>query len=436
MAQYPTAAATDANLYVAVNSKATTLGGALTSSGGNNGANIEVTDTTGFPSTGFITIDQEAISYTSILSAPPRFSGITRGADGTTATSHSAGATVKHNVIAAHHNAPKDEIIAVETDLVAVQASITPVTAANTATSILNRLAMIVSQIKTIAGLTNWYDSAKTYTNLFKYRRPTLLFSSVTQVNLETGLTGTSGQAAILFPDGDYRTDSNTTHINFVITRNAALSGSAQSGLRTSLSEATNTWYALYAVKVTDSSTDFVVVGDTLLPLQANYSSLNTNFGTNGWVYLGMIRNGDQSGTTGDILAFAQSGDFTMFYNTVSAVDANCRGILLASSASVSSVTYSLSSGTSGAVIPNQVLQVFWTGVYNPGSTGVVTATNSGNNYRILGITNQSTSVGVLATWGPAVHGFRLESPASSNLRILITGFTDSALGIASNPLL
>jgi hypothetical protein len=101
-----------------VNSKSTTLAGALTSSGGNNGADIEVTDTTGFPSSGFITIDQEAISYTSILSGPPRFSGIVRGADGTTATAHSAGSTVKHNVIAAHHNAPKDEIIAVEQDLV------------------------------------------------------------------------------------------------------------------------------------------------------------------------------------------------------------------------------------------------------------------------------------------------------------------------------
>ena len=107
MAQYPTSAATDANLYVAVNSLSTSIVGALTSSGGNNGPDIEVTSTSGFPAVGFITIDQEAISYTSILSSPPRFSGITRGADGTIAASHSAGATAKHNIIAAHHNAPK-----------------------------------------------------------------------------------------------------------------------------------------------------------------------------------------------------------------------------------------------------------------------------------------------------------------------------------------
>jgi hypothetical protein len=121
MAQYPTSAATDANLYIAVNSLATTLVGALTSSGGNNGANIEVSSTAGFPSAGFITIDLEAIAYTSLLSTPPRFSGITRGADGTTATSHLDTSTVKHNVIAAHHNATKDEVIALTANLITGQ---------------------------------------------------------------------------------------------------------------------------------------------------------------------------------------------------------------------------------------------------------------------------------------------------------------------------
>jgi hypothetical protein len=159
MANYPSSASTDANLYVAVNSLATSLAGALTSSGGNNGSDIEVVSTAGFPATGFITIDQEAISYTSLLSAPPRFSGIVRGADGTIASAHSGGSTTKHNVIAAHHNVLKEEVKAIETDLVGINASITPVTATNTSTSLLNRIAMIVNQIKVGFGLTNWYDT-------------------------------------------------------------------------------------------------------------------------------------------------------------------------------------------------------------------------------------------------------------------------------------
>lgn len=132
MANYPTSLDSDANLYVAVNSLATSIVGALTSSGGNNGANIEVTSTAGFPATGFITVDSEAISYTSILSAPARFSGITRGADGTTAASHSAGATAKHNIIAAHHNTLKDAIIAIETALGTALANVVQTTLAQT----------------------------------------------------------------------------------------------------------------------------------------------------------------------------------------------------------------------------------------------------------------------------------------------------------------
>lgn len=160
MAQYPTSAATDANLYVAVNSLSTSIVGALTSSGGNNGPDIEVTSTSGFPAVGFITIDQEAISYTSILSSPPRFSGITRGADGTIAASHSAGATAKHNIIAAHHNAPKDEVIAIENDLVAAKGVLNDNdTPAATATDIKDRMDQLATQIKAISGQANWYST-------------------------------------------------------------------------------------------------------------------------------------------------------------------------------------------------------------------------------------------------------------------------------------
>lgn len=160
MANYPTSASTDTNLHVAVNSLATAIVGALTSVGGNNGSDIEVVSTTNFPSAGYITIDTEAIRYTSILSGPPRFSGITRGADGTTAAAHSAGSACKHNIIAAHHNAPKDEIIAIENDLVAARGALNDAdTPASTASDIKDRLDHIVTEIKRITQNTNWYDA-------------------------------------------------------------------------------------------------------------------------------------------------------------------------------------------------------------------------------------------------------------------------------------
>ena len=75
----------------------TTLDGAIGStSGGNNGSATEITlaSVTGFPTTGtnFVQIGSEEISYTGISGT--KLTGIGRAARGTTATTHSNGATV------------------------------------------------------------------------------------------------------------------------------------------------------------------------------------------------------------------------------------------------------------------------------------------------------------------------------------------------------
>lgn len=112
MAVYPGAAAADSDLYVAKNNLSTTLNGAINSSV----TSITVASTTNFPAVGYITIDAEAIKYTSTDST--HFLGCTRGADGTTAASHADLTNVYHNVVADHHNVLKNEIEAVESDLV------------------------------------------------------------------------------------------------------------------------------------------------------------------------------------------------------------------------------------------------------------------------------------------------------------------------------
>lgn len=113
-AQYPGAAGTDANLFVAVNNLSTSLTDNPLSSGATT---VNVASTTGFPTAGYITIEAEAISYTGTTGTS--FTGCTRGADGTTAASHVTATSVFHDVVAAHHNVLKDEIKAIETDLVA-----------------------------------------------------------------------------------------------------------------------------------------------------------------------------------------------------------------------------------------------------------------------------------------------------------------------------
>ena len=120
MANYPSSASTDANLYIVVNNLATSLNGALTASGDNTSGNgLRVVSTTGFPTAGFVTVELEIIMYTGIstYSGNPVFTGITRGSDGTTAATHTDGLAVSHFVIAKHHNVLKDEIKALESNL-------------------------------------------------------------------------------------------------------------------------------------------------------------------------------------------------------------------------------------------------------------------------------------------------------------------------------
>lgn len=301
----------------------------------------------------------------------------------------------------------------------------------------LEALTKSFSNLRVDATPTSTTDVAiKSYVDkLDNYRRPVLQFSSVSVINLETGINGTSGQAQILFSDGTLRTDSTATRINFDITRNAALSGSAQSGLRSSLSEAANTWYALYAVKVTDNSSNFVVVGDTNLPLQANFSTLNSNFGSNGWVYLGLVRNGDNSGATTDLLTFVQSGNMTIFKNAAVAVSSgggpNGQGIVLGNATSNTILTWTYASGTGTTQVPSNISIGKILGNVNPGSSAGLSMVCAGYEFYVA--SGSAVLMNVLAN---ILNGITLNGPASSNYNIYFAGFVDGVLGVGANPIL
>jgi len=111
MAIYPTSTAGDSDLYIAKNGLSTVL----SSSVDNIVTTIPVTSTTGFPSVGYVVIDSEVIKYTSTNAT--NFLGCTRGADGTSASSHTTNALVKAAAVADHHNALKEEVKAIEQNL-------------------------------------------------------------------------------------------------------------------------------------------------------------------------------------------------------------------------------------------------------------------------------------------------------------------------------
>lgn len=271
------------------------------------------------------------------------------------------------------------------------------------------------------------------------WRRPRIIFASVTTVTVEAGLDGTSGNIPILFPDGTVRTETTSTRTTFDITHNTVLTtATAQSGLRATLSEATNTWYALYAVKVTDSSTQWCTVGDTRLPIQANFANLNTAFGTSGWVYLGLIRNGDNSAATGDIVAFRQSGNWTFFLNTSTGQSVSMHGLRFATTAGATGITYSVTTGTGTTDIPNNIGLVRYDVCGSPGATQSVIVRDSGTNRNFARLATNAvlSAAATQVTADAQTEGINLTLSSSAAADIFLSGFSDDTLGVGSNPLL
>lgn len=111
MSSFPGSNPSDSTLWVAVNIVSNNLDGGI------NDAitTVTVDDASSFPSSGYIVIDTEVIKYSGTTGTS--FTGCTRGADGTSAAVHTDGTVVYHNWVADHHNALKDEIIAIATNL-------------------------------------------------------------------------------------------------------------------------------------------------------------------------------------------------------------------------------------------------------------------------------------------------------------------------------
>lgn len=270
---------------------------------------------------------------------------------------------------------------------------------------------------------------------LNNYRRPVLQYSSGTVVNLEAGINGTSGQAQILFPDGTLRTDSTTTRINCNLAQNAVLSGTAQSGLRTG-SQTANTWYSFYAVKVTDSTTNFVTVADTVLPLQANYATLNSNFGTNGWAYLGTLPNGNGLSANNVIPKFIMAGHRIALNNANGGNVTTTTGIQISTTASATTITWSYAAGgTVGTNVPAHIL--IGDIILSIGGGTTFQMLDSANNQNFVKLTGSTICPATMQISNvPFTLGFKTLSSSATTQDLLIAGYVDGVLGVGANPIL
>lgn len=269
------------------------------------------------------------------------------------------------------------------------------------------------------------------------YRKPVLQYSSGTVVVMERGGQGTASAVTLMFSDGQSRTDSSGGRLDCDLTQTANFSsGTNNSGIRTG-SVAANTWYYIYAVKGSNSANAIVAVADTVLPLIANIATLNSNFGTNSWLPIGLIRYGDNSGTTGAIIPFTMAGNMTLFSNNVTtAAGIGVPGTILATSAGTVSLTYTYSAGTGTTNIPANIAGAYYSVVAAAGGTAGIAITEAAGNPKFYQTSESAVNRTVLSAWAPASSGVQLLGVASTAKDISLAGFTDTILGVGSNPLL
>lgn len=275
--------------------------------------------------------------------------------------------------------------------------------------------------------------------SLFAYRRPTLTFVSTTTIDVENN-TGTANETTLMFGDGTMRSVTENTgttdkYRRLITSANAQFtSGTEDSGLRSGMTAATNTTYAIYGVKSLISSSNFVLVADTFTPTQANFSSLNTFYGTNGWVYLGYMRRGDNSGATAAVLDFEQDGNTTLFKNTAAPPQASLdvEGYVLASNASSTGVAYTYSAGTTSTDIPPTAGLCLYGMQLNTGGTNT-RLSNSGNTRTYINISGISGNY-VNRSWMACSEGARSGVGSATPNEVWLFGFKDNALGVGSNP--
>lgn len=276
---------------------------------------------------------------------------------------------------------------------------------------------------------TSWDWPSATIAN---YRRPNLTFVSVTTVDIENN-TQTSNETTILFPDGSTRsvtenTGSSNKYRRFDITATAEFtSGTEDSGLRSGLSEAVNTRYAIYAVKSTINTANFVLAGDTTFPTQGNASTLNSRYGTNGWVHLGYIFNGNGLGGNSDIVSFTQCGAMTQFNNSMAGNVLARNGVLMAGTAGATTVTYTYSAGSGSTAIPDTINIVNWGFSCGSVTGNLVVKDSAGAIVFHQSYTAAANSLNVI---GAASSGLQLSNGPASSIAydVVISSFWDLAL--------
>jgi hypothetical protein len=219
---YPTALDTQTSLIDARNNAGTTLSSSIT----DTATSMTVSDTSAFPSVGVISSDAEIMLYSAKTSTT--FTGLTRGAEGTTATAHNAGAGVALRNTARMHNVLSDAVRALQAKL-----GITASTAAN------NKFL-----IGTGAGSSAWNDLTSSHvTTALGFTPENAATSHVNSFNARTGSV-TLSSLDVTNALGFTPENSATSHVNSFNTRTGSVTLNSTDVQTAIGSQAIHTFYA------------------------------------------------------------------------------------------------------------------------------------------------------------------------------------------------
>jgi len=184
---------------------------------------------------------------------------------------------------------------------------------------------------------------------LIGYEKPVLVYLTSTTIQVEQN-TNTAHRTLIVFPSGPIAVteDISATHKFRKLVTSATANGystshtgAADSGMKSGVTLTANTWYFVYAVIVRggdDVGNNYIMVADSVNPTPGNWSTLDTSYGSGGWVYLGMFRYGHGGAQTTTMVPFIQDHQGWLTF-TGRAASGNFFGIRVAST-TISSTSY------------------------------------------------------------------------------------------------
>lgn len=301
-----------------------------------------------------------------------------------------------------------------------------------------NQDGLLISEGQVTCNLTLGRTSPDMNWLLAKYRKPKLIYTDDNIVTLEANGTSATDSMVLIH-------DRLTTVIDRTLSldddangETVADVGAARSGRRAALARANNTWYYIYCVLVQygadNGGSSSILVADTTSPLAANVGTLNTRYGTNTWIYMGLVRNGWNKGgaSVNKIVQFFQRGATTRFSTCWDGGEP--AGVLLATAdASVVNLDYTLAFGTGAAQIPDVCTRAIFGGYRSShGFEFAYTDTVSGEEQSRVStqyhVDNLTTMVAALHLDVPLIAAYKCSvhvATAVNNQRITLVEVTD-----------